>query len=96
MSMILDATLFVFLSTLPIIVAMFASDEAGKYLSAETLFWIKNSLAALGAAVGSVKAFRSLSFANHLHQKQLKNGNGNGGTELLNKVAGSSIAGRVD
>lgn len=73
-SMMIDAILFVFLSTLPVIVAMFASDEAAKYLSPEALFWIKNGLGALGAAIGSIKCFRSLSFANHLNQKNIDEG----------------------
>lgn len=72
--MMIDAILFVFLAIMPILVAMFASDEAGKYLSPELLFWIKNGIAVTGAAIGALKAFRSLSFANHLNQKAIEEG----------------------
>ena len=71
-SMFIDAILFVLLATLPVVVAMFASDEAAKYMSPESIFWLKNLVAIFGAAMGSVKAYRSLGFAHHIHEKAVE------------------------
>lgn len=50
--------------------AVFASDEAAKYLAPQLLFWIKSMCATSGAALLSIKMFRSTSFADHQAEKK--------------------------
>jgi len=67
--MVLDALLYILLAILPASVAVFASDEAAKYIAPQNLFWIKNAISILGVAFGSLKAFRSMAWAQHIDRQ---------------------------
>lgn len=54
--------------------AFLSTEEAYKYCNPTLLFWIKFTVGSLGAMVGSLKAFRSTSFAHHLAEKAAETG----------------------
>lgn len=47
----------------------FGSDEAAKWIAAETLFWCRTICGATWQALLALKLFRSTSYANHLDAK---------------------------
>ncbi len=65
----LDAFLYILLGTLPTVVAMLTGDEAAKFISPAGVFFGKWGIATVSAAAGSLKAFRSPSFARHIDAK---------------------------
>lgn len=67
---VIDGVLWVSIALWGTMQAMLTTDEAYKYISPSTLFWSKFWVACLASACGSLKAFRSTSYAQHLQVKQ--------------------------
>ena len=65
----IDGTLYVALALLTFLTGYFGSDEAAKWISAATLFWVKGILGAASATALAIKLFRSTAFADHQAEK---------------------------
>lgn len=75
----MDGTLYILIALFGALTATFSSDEAAKYLEAETLFWVRTVCNVNSAWLLALKMFRSTAFAEHqakvLEEKeQNKNG----------------------
>lgn len=60
-----DGVLMVMLAICPTAMAWICGDEAAKYISPVTIFYWKGSLSIFGVAVGALKAYRSMQFAQY-------------------------------
>lgn len=65
----IDGALYAALATFIPIHGMLSTDEAAKYVEAETLWWIRLSMAGVLGGLGGLKMFRSTSYSEHLHEK---------------------------
>lgn len=74
----------------PAAMAILSTDEAYHYCNAYLLFWMKFTIAAGGAGLGSVKAFRSTSFGKRLLEKEAERKNG---SPLVQQAAQVAAAG---
>jgi hypothetical protein len=70
----IDGTLYVCVGLFTFLTASFSSDDAAKYVSPETLFWVKVVLGSAGTVALNMKMFRSTTFADHQVEKK-KTGN---------------------
>ena len=61
--MILDAIIYVSVAILGFLMTQWGSDEAGKYISAQALFWLKTGTGATSAGALALKMFRSTTYA---------------------------------
>ena len=77
-SMFIDGALYFLIAVFMFLQAQFGSDEAGKFIELEPLFWIKTFVGAVSAGLLAVKLFRSNEYAEHKRAK-------NGDTAFLNK-----------
>ncbi len=66
----IDGTLYVSVGLFTFLVAGFSSDDAAKWISAHTLFWLKLSVGAVGNIALNLKMFRSTTFAEHQELKK--------------------------
>lgn len=69
-SVFIDGLLYVMIGVLAFLLAVFSSDDAAKYIEAETLFWTKVWIGGTNAAVVAAKMFRSTQFAEHRAYKE--------------------------
>ena len=76
-----DGSLYVIIAILTALIAVLGSDDAAKYIAAQTLFWMKAVTNCLNAAAIALKMFRSTQFAEHQEEKRKSNGN----TQFLTK-----------
>jgi hypothetical protein len=78
-----DGWIYVLIAIFGTLTASFSSDDAGKYIPAMSLFYIKSFCAAAGAGCLALKMYRSTTFAEY---KQAKNGTYHtGGTDQFTK-----------
>jgi hypothetical protein len=66
----IDGMLYVWIAVLTFLSTQIGSDDAEKYLGAQTLFWTKMILGSVSTALVSLKMFRSSSFADHQAEKK--------------------------
>ncbi len=57
--MILDGFIYVSIAVLGFLMTQWGSDEAGKYIGAQALFWLKTATGAGSASALALKMFRS-------------------------------------
>lgn len=76
-----DGLLYVLIAVFAFAQTAVASDDAAKYIEAQTLFWTKMILGILNAAVVAIKMYRSTQFAEHRADKKK-----NGHTQFLNRT----------
>jgi hypothetical protein len=69
-SVFIDGLLYCLIALFMFCQTYFGGDEAAKYISPTTKFWINGAFGALGAVVGSLKMFRSNTFAEHQKSKE--------------------------
>jgi hypothetical protein len=72
----IDGTLYVLLGWFIYNQTFFGSDEAAKFISPVTLFWLNWAIGSIAIIVGSLKMFRSSSFSDHQKMKADKAANG--------------------
>lgn len=65
----IDGTLYVLIGMFGAINTVFTTDDAYKYVNAYCIFWIKAAVDIALAGVGSLKMFRSTTYAEHLAGK---------------------------
>jgi hypothetical protein len=61
----IDGLLYCLIATFMFCQTYFGGDEAAKYISAATKFWLNGAFGAMGAICGALKMFRSNTFAEH-------------------------------
>lgn len=66
---VIDGLLWSLVSLFMFQQAFLSTEEAYKYSDPKLLFWLKFTVGSLAAMVGSLKAFRSTSYAHHLQVK---------------------------
>lgn len=66
----IDGLLYVWIAILTFLTTQIGSDDASKYIEAQTLFWLKTSIGTVSAAVVALKMFRSTSYADHQQEKK--------------------------
>lgn len=69
-SVFIDGLLYCLIALFMFCQTYFAGDEAAKYISAATKFWLNGGFGAAGAVVGALKMFRSNTFAEHQATKE--------------------------
>ena len=69
-SVFIDGLLFVAIALFTSLSASVSSDEAAKYIDAQTLFWFKMFLSASAATVLALKMYRSTTFSEHQEVKK--------------------------
>lgn len=69
-AIVIDGALYTALAMVLFLQNQFASDEAGKFISLEWLFYIKTVVGVFAAGLLAVKLFRSTAFAEHKQQKK--------------------------
>lgn len=69
-SVFIDGGIYVCISVLTFLSMQFGSDEAAKYISATTLFWLKLIIGGSSAGFLAIKMFRSTQFAEHQQAKK--------------------------
>lgn len=82
---VFDGIVYVLIQCLLVLSTQFGTDEAAKYISPVTLFWLKIGIAEGAAAVLAIKLFRSETYARYKANGG-SNGNGNGKTLPLPDV----------
>lgn len=70
-----DAILYTLIAVCGALATAFASDDAGKYVTPEHLFWLKTIFGSTASGLLALKMYRSTAFADW---QAKKNGNGNG------------------
>lgn len=90
--MIIDAITYVGIALLTAFTAFLGSDDAAKYIDAQTLFWMKGATNWLNGGLIALKMFRSETYSNW---KLSKNGNGkeNGHAKTNGNGGGVAVAG---
>ena len=73
-AVIIDGMLYVWIAILTFIATQFSSDDAAKYIPAETLFWSKMAIGTISTGLVALKMFRSTSFAKHQEAENKKTG----------------------
>jgi hypothetical protein len=66
----IDGLLYTCISVLAFLMTQFGSDEAAKYLSPQSLWWLTTALGSISIGLSSIKMFRSTSFAQHQEDKK--------------------------
>lgn len=75
----IEAALYVCIAVFAFFQIQLASDEAGKFIALQALFWLKSINGAALAGATALKTFRSQVFADYRRTKENGNGgNGNG------------------
>jgi hypothetical protein len=69
----IDCFLFAAIAWFTLSQAYLGGDEAAKFLSPATKFWLNYWVASGGAIAGAVKMFRSTSYAKHKEDKKMEN-----------------------
>lgn len=67
---VIDGVLWVSIALFACMQAMLTTEEAYKYCNPTVLFWMKFVVACCGASAGSLKAFRSTTYAAHVEEKK--------------------------
>lgn len=65
-----DGFLYMCIAMFQFLQTAFASDEAGKYIDLEYLFYIKTFVGVIAAGLLSIKLYRSTGFAEHKRTKE--------------------------
>lgn len=66
----IDGLLYVLIAFFGFWTGSLSSDDSGKYISPRILWWGKQALGSVAAALLAVKMFRSTAFADHQQQKK--------------------------
>jgi hypothetical protein len=82
-AVIIDGVLFVCIGHFMFSQSYLSGDEAAKYITPETKFWLNYAIGSLGSIAGSLKMYRSSSYAEHAREKKDK---ANGHTAFLTKT----------
>lgn len=89
--MILDAIIYISIAVTGYLMTQWGSDEAGKFISLQSLFWLKTGTGCVSAGSLALKMFRSTTYAD---AKAKANGKENG-YEKVNGNGGGLPAGPV-
>ncbi len=65
-----DGLIYFLLAIFAFLQVQFGSDEAGKFIALQPLFWLKTITGAASAGLLALKLFRSRSYADHQDQKE--------------------------
>ncbi len=65
---VIDGILWVSIALFTCMQSMLTTEEAYKYCNPTVLFWMKFGVACCGASAGSLKAFRSTTYAAHVEE----------------------------
>lgn len=76
----IDGLLYALVALFAFLQNQFGSDDAAKFISPVVLFWLKTAVGSMGAAVLSIKLYRSTAFAEHQAQKKIE-------TSFMNRPA---------